>query len=544
MLQEKNTLTNEEWSLFEIINSPIDFVHFFIPKREQSPKTWIPEGEKFCLRLYQKPMLAYDFLLVDDTDLTEQENFNRRINLGDGIFIGGRIYGKTLVGIEFDALQDMISHDGEQHLIYAKDQKHMFPRMEFCARYVENHMFFKLFHLKGKTDTVKRSPSFTIELENGHTTVGVIEGQKNPGEAFQHFHPQRKSADEFQQITSLGYFRQVDSKSELGAVERVGGVPDGRRDTPMHEKINDPEVKRFRFRYSSMINPYWNKKREEEAIKKYNGRDTHAFKTNVLAEEGDVAFGAWDTEDINACIDTKRIPKIFEISQELFLSYKDNLGQMFVLERPLWAQEIIIASDIGIRPSEVIVMARKDKVWHLIYRVRLMGLIYSEQSLVFDYLASFFNASCIAFDATEGLGKSIALHLINEKEPSFLGKEYTKRVLMVGFNEKMSIGYLQDADGKFVMQNGEKVEVEEHVDEATWKFGLSLFRDKLINLPNDEDLRSQFAAELATQGNNKFVFESPIENHIISSFKVFFYAHYMKYGKKLPPQNNFLGMWV
>lgn len=543
MIQEKSNLTEEEWALFEIMHSPVDFVEFFVPKKEQSPKTWTPEGDKFKLRLYQTPMLAYDFLLVNDEKLTEDENFDGRINLGSGIFIGGRIYGKTLVGIEFDALQEMLVHDGEKHLIYAKDQKHLIPRMEFCAKYVEQHKFFKLYHLRGKTDTVKRSP-YIIELENGHTTEGVIEGQKSPGSAFQHFHPERKSADEFQMITSLGYAKQVDSKSELGCIERVGGVPDGRRDTPMHEKINDPDQKRFRFRYTSYINPYWNKKREEEAIKKYRGKETHEYKTNVMAEEGDVAFGAWDTTDIDACVNSKMIPKTFELSKEMYEAFKDNLHRAFILSKPEWAEEIIQAADVGIRPSEVGIFALRTGKWHLIYRIRLMGLIYEEQAIVHDYLATFFNSTCISLDASEGLGDSIAYHLINEKEIQFKGKEYSKRVLRGKFNSKMSVGFLKDADGNFIIENGERAEIIEHVDEATWKFGLSMFREKRLVLPNDEDLKAQFAAELAAKGQSKFVFSSPIPNHIVSMFKCFFLAEYERHGKKINLRNRFLGEWI
>ena len=345
-------------------------------------------------------------------------------------------------------------------------------------------------------------------------------------------------------ITSLGYSKQVDSKSELGCIECVGGVPDGRRDTPMHEKINDSELKRFRFRYPSMINPHWNKKREEEAVNKYRGRETHAFKTNVLADEGDVAFGAWDTEDINSCVDPKRIPKTFEVSKELYESCKDELGRMFVLVKPAWAEEIIQSSDVGIRPSEIGIWARKAQKWHLIFRVRLMGLVYSEQAIVHDYLATFFNSSCIALDATEGLGDSIAMHLINEKEPFFIGKEYGKRVFRAKFNEKISMGFLKDAEGKFVMQNNERVEIEEHTDEAAWKLGLSMFRDKLLDLPNDEDLRAQFSAELATKGQNKFIFDSPIPNHIVSMCKVFFLAEFVRHGKLLDDKKPFLGSWL
>ena len=67
MLEEKSQLNDEEWALYEILHSPVDFVSFLIPKREQSPKTWSHEGDKFNLRLHQKPMLSYDFLLIDDT---------------------------------------------------------------------------------------------------------------------------------------------------------------------------------------------------------------------------------------------------------------------------------------------------------------------------------------------------------------------------------------------------------------------------------------------------------------------------------------------
>ena len=190
------------------------------------------------------------------------------------------------------------------------------------------------------------------------------------------------------------------------------------------------------------------------------------------------------------------------------------------------------------------IFALKANKWHLLYRISLMGLVYSEQAIVQDYLATFFNASCIVLDCTEGLGDSIAYHLINEKEVQFKGKEYNKRVLRAKFNEKMSTGYLQDADGNFIIENGERVELREHVDEATWRFGLSMFREKRLVLPNDEDLRSQFAAELAAKGQNKFIFTSPIPNHIVSMFKCFFYAENQRFGKKIDPKSKFLGMWV
>jgi len=542
VIKEKKELSEQDLALFEIMHSTKDFAEFFIPHPPLKAHAW--DG-KNCLklRLYQIPLLSFEWNLVDDPRLSKKENFNNRKSLGDIVGRGGRVYGKSMIVLDIDNIQEAILHDGEEHLLIAFDEKHLDPRFEYLADAIQNHKFFNLYTLDSKKESINRSNKQVL-LKNGHITYGRIEGSKSPGDGWLGLHPQRKSIEEAQMISSVAFNKQVDTQSELGAVERLSGVPDGRRDTPFHEYIND-KSKRVIW-YSSNINPYWDDKRKKEAEIKYGGKNSHAYITNVLGEEGDIAFGAWDCDDIRNCM-TKGSVKHFEVNKNNYDRFLTLPVSILNLVPDESSEFIIQASDIGKTPSEGGVFSLQKGKWNLLYRITQRGLTHFQQAKVFHYIAHTMRSNIIALDTSEGLGESTADHMINEKETEFLNCDYPKRVMKCNFKTNIVTGYLKNEKGEIVYEDANPVEVKIHTDEFAWIRGMQLFKEQKFILQDDIDIISQFAAEIAVKGQGKTTFSSPIPNHLISMFKVFLLAEWSINKDGKPTQfnkNNFLGCWL
>jgi hypothetical protein len=345
-------------------------------------------------------------------------------------------------------------------------------------------------------------------------------------------------------ISSTAYNKQVDSQSELGAVIRESGVPDGRRDTPFHEHINDKSKNVIW--YTSEINPYWDDKRQREAELKYGGKATHAYVTNVLGEEGDIAFGAWDVDDIRSCMSKVNV-KHFEINKYNYDQFLVNPVSILNIIPDEATEFIIQASDIGKTPSECGIWSLRKGKWYLLYRITQRGLIHFQQAKVFHYIADIMGSNLLALDTSEGLGESIADHLINEKEPEFKNCNYAKRVQKCYFNTTVITGYKKNEQGEILYEDKKPVEIKTHADEYAWIRGMMLFKENKVILQDDIDLVSQFSAEMAVKGQNKTMFQSPIPNHIISMFKVFCLAEWglNKGGKPTKlSKSDFLGTWL
>lgn len=543
MIKEKRNLSEEDWALVDILYSPKDFCEFFVPEPPRKFYDW--DGSSHLkLRLYQLGLLSYEYNLVEDPELSKQEIFDDRKSLGNLVARGGRVYGKSMVVIDLDNLQDAVIHDGEEHLLIAYDDKHLSPRFEALADTIERHKFFSLFKAVSKKDSVNRSKKI-IELENGHTTYGRIEGQKAPGDGWLGLHPHRKTIEEAQMITTTAFKKQIDTKAEPGCVERLSGVPDGRRDTPFHDYINNKNKRRIW--YTSEVNPFWNEEKQKEKREEYEGINTHGYVTNVLGEEGDIAFGAWDVEDIKANMSSNHV-KRFETSANHYDMFLTNPKRVLNIVPDEQSDFIIIASDIGKSPSECGIFSYKRGKWFLIYRITLRGLVHFQQAKIFHYILATMGANYLALDTSEGLGESIADHLINEKEPEFKGYEYPKRLIKCNFKEHVITGYKKDEKGNIIFEDKKPIEIKAHADEYAWIRGMEFFKEQRFFLQDDTDLVSQFAAEEAVKGANKITFQSKIPNHIVSMFKVFLLAEWrlnkdIKKPTKLS-KSDFLGCWL
>jgi len=265
-----------------------------------------------------------------------------------------------------------------------------------------------------------------------------------------------------------------------------------------------------------------------------------------LGEEGDIAFGAWDVEDIRANM-TKASVKHFEITKtnyDRFLANPISVANMIPDDL---TEFVIQASDIGKSPSECGIFSLRKGKWHLLYRITTRGLVHFQQAKVFHNISEIMRSNIIALDTSEGLGESIADHMINEKEVEFKNREYAKRVVKCYFNTNIVTGWVKDEQGKILFEDKKPVEIKTHSDEHAWIRGMTFFKEKRFVLQDDFDIVSQFSAEMAVKGSKKTLFNSPVPNHIISMFKVFLLAEW-NLNKDVKPnkfqKSDFLGTWL
>ena len=54
--------------------------------------------------MVQIPLLSFEYLIDDDPNLTEKDNFSRKKNAGDIIVLGGRLFGKSWTVEKLDFL--------------------------------------------------------------------------------------------------------------------------------------------------------------------------------------------------------------------------------------------------------------------------------------------------------------------------------------------------------------------------------------------------------------------------------------------------------
>lgn len=138
------------------------------------------------IRLAQLTLLSYEYLISNDPQLTEKENFKLKENSGTVICFGGRKFGKTLFIEILDLLVSMILNDGENCGFSSYDAMHIRGILEKVIQVLENHDFFMMFEAR-----INRSPTYRLFLKNGYCCESVnmnLGGENSGGQFFQkHF---------------------------------------------------------------------------------------------------------------------------------------------------------------------------------------------------------------------------------------------------------------------------------------------------------------------------------------------------------------------
>lgn len=288
----KKTLSEEELEFCEAFFNPKEMLECLYPKGAM--QTWNEEGECLTVRNYQIPLLQYDNVLEDDDKLTEQENFQRRIDVGTLFAILGRKLGKSFISLQGNIVLKLIYYSGREMTMAAYDEKHLCKIMDKIRSFFSSHEFFRQYK-----KSIKGSPEYTLETLNGNTLYGVNETVKgkDPGANWWGHHTDINFQDEIQAESDAAYSKKIDAIGEMGCIEVLCGIPLVTKVSPLGKILKDRTKQKNILRFPQYISTFWNQKVREERERQYGGTNTVGYKVNVEAEliegaEGCIAEGS------------------------------------------------------------------------------------------------------------------------------------------------------------------------------------------------------------------------------------------------------------
>ena len=95
-------ISEEDLIVFEILHNPIAATEILFSDLGNLSEF---DEEKFsAVRKYQRNYLSWDMMLFDNKLLTEKEFFNLQKGMSDTYILGGRLTGKSIIGLIVDVV--------------------------------------------------------------------------------------------------------------------------------------------------------------------------------------------------------------------------------------------------------------------------------------------------------------------------------------------------------------------------------------------------------------------------------------------------------
>ena len=499
-------ITDEEIEYMECFYNPLCMAESVFSDYDNM-SIW-EEDKEAHVRFGQFPLLSYEYLIDYDPKLSSKQNFKLREGAGNLWCLGGRRFGKTLFVEIVDALISMLILSGEHVGFTSLDALHIRGVLEKLVEVLENHTLFKIFKPK-----INRSPNYRFYLRNGYVleSVNMNLQSKNPGAQFFQKHFSRLYIEEASFETETIYNKRLDSVSENGCVMRVAGMTNFTKYSPVGRTFYDLKLKTWICNLPQYVNPKWDDTEKAKAIKEHGGENSPSYRIFVKGEVVEEGVSVFDMDRVRKCYNDKHQVKVFEITKENFLNFKN----IIVVEKPKNAEVCYVCSDIGeSASSEIVIIFKVNNKYKYIYNIILYNLTDKEQFQIFSWLASILNANFIGLDTTDGTGRAIFRSLAE-----VLPKE---NLVWVAFNEKIVIDFEKDNSGNVIIKNGLPVEKHEFISEWSIKHLKDLLYGELMDLPLDYKLDIQLNSVIATQSGNRTIYSCVSqENHLFQAFQVF-----------------------
>jgi len=466
------------------------------------------------IRLYQLPMLSYEPAVDIQAmkkyhELTEIEAFELRKNVGEIYNLGGRLYGKTLITLKLDIVISALLQDGLKAIFYSvSDQKidGVFDKVERALKYHPIcHMFE--FVKKGK-------PSSFYSLKNNWelNSVNMALQGKDPGQQFYQYHVEKMWGDEVSFETEEVNNKRKDSVAEVGCIYRLAGMTNFTRHSPIGKIFYKDTNKNFILNYPRYVNPFWNEDKKRDAIEKYGDMETPNFKIFVEGEIIEDGQSVFDIERVKQCYKKKKSIKRFVLKKGQFA----NFDKLIVVERPINAERIFIAGDVGDGSggSDIIIVSEIGNKYKYLYNIVVYNWTQKEQEKLFKWLIEKTQANVVGIDCGEALGRGLA---------DSLEKTYTKEnIVRYAGNVKISVGFKTDENGKVIIKNGKPVVREETMKEWSIRRLMSLLYETRIEISYDTKFDSQINQVISTKSGTNTIYACVSEtgDHLFDAFRI------------------------
>lgn len=510
----QSQLTEREIERLGFYYDPTALTENLIPESFNSPQMW-PNCDTVETRPYQFAMQNYSYLIANDPELTQIENFKRKKLAGDLYSIGSRNTGKSFYLI-IDTILSIIHKCKEACVASVTAEKLKKVTNPIC-KFAEAHKFLKIFHLlqeNTRSKTVKRDP-LTINTEHGSTVLSVNEkvDTDNPGVQFHSKHYDIRWTEEFSYSTKKGQEKAEDAEMSYGHIERPSGIPDLSIDSPLGKLLNNKKLKNFIWRLPQYVRADWNSEIENRKIEKYGGKNSAGYLLNVEAKEIEGAFGFFDIARLKEQSFKKsgRV-KFFEIGKESFEGFENRIH----VERMAGSEQVYVCADIGTgsAPTEIIIVFFDGKKYKYAYNITLYRLLQEEQSEIFKWLYDLLEGAYIAIDATHDGGV-----IIDMLKKDGIDAEH---LLKVKFNENIDVDFERDNDNN-ALTDDYGVPIMKQANTESWSYSEleNIMYGGTMEIPSDPKFEEQFSNIICKRSKMRTLYDSKGPNHLVQAWQVF-----------------------
>lgn len=511
-----NKISEDELHIFETLTNPISCTEIMFS--DLSNLSEFSENQYAEVRKYQYPMLSFETMFFENPELSKKENFQIRKGFGDCLNFGGRLSGKSLIGIITDVPISTWHKVYKWGILSSCDAVKIRGVMETVISIFDNHPLFKLLNAKSKSH-----PAYLVNFSNGCKLESVnnnIAG-KDPGKNWFQKHCDKSWEEEGSFLTDSITNKKLMAKSEFGMVERLTGMTNFKKQSPIGRKFLDIKNENKIINLSSYANPNFSEEDEDLAIKEFGGKQSPGFRTQILGQIVDDGESVYDVERIRLCYKRDKegnpiLIKSFEINKNNFHRYKEIL----ILSRPNNAERVWVAIDKGegAAPTEIIVLFEIQGIHKYEINVTTFKLSPDEDNEIVDYVIDSLQANIVGIDVTSGGGKAMF---------SYLAKKYNKpneeHIVGVSFNEKIDIDFERDEKTNNIKYDakGKPIYKSEYiVDWAIQRIKHLFYNRKILSL-FDSKLDNQFDNEVVLRSGQRTVYGNKGADHLHQAFQVF-----------------------
>jgi len=430
----------------------------------------LSEKEQQLIRIFKNPILFGEFLHEIDsneedlrkevTDIEQNMEFTiyqKELLVDTNPYVSlraSRAVGKTfaivhmIIWILFNNL-----YPGEYIIYSVPNKAQLDPVWEMLKMFFRTNSLLKNFvnYRSGINNSEHR-----IETKAHATLMCRIAGQSGKGENVIGLHTPFFIVDE-SGYYPWGTWLELQATINYwmsGSKLIVSGVPTGIREENVNYHADKNDDTYSRYRINSYQNPRFDKEAEEDAIRRYGGKNTEEFAHFVLGQHGSPIYAVFDRRLMD--IQSYPVYKIALNGITFGENFNDYLQKVQILPAMPKNNGVIFGVDLGYtEPTAIFIMYLDDNMNFKFHsKIRLVKVPYPIQKRFIDALDTKYNPSLIGMDEGHA-GMSVIQDLLKGKQ--YQKKNYENYLIPIKFNSAIILGV--DEDGKEIKSRAKPLSV-------------------------------------------------------------------------------------
>jgi len=307
-------ITESELQIFETLCNPVSCVEVMFD--DLGSLTEFTPDKNAKVRLYQYQMLSYESLFFENPNLSNKENFKIKKGLGDCINFGGRLTGKSLIGVIVDAVISSWHKTYRWGAVSSCDAVKIRGIMESIITVFDNHPIFKNLNAKSKSH-----PAYLVTFATGAKLESVNNNMagKEPGKNWFQKHVDKSWEEEASFLNDSISSKKLMSQSEFGMVERLTGMANFKKQSPIGRKFFDLKNENIVINIPSYANETWDDEKDEAATKEFGGKQCFDVETEIFTQTGWKKYNEITKEDKVLSWDIQNNKQSYEKINNIFI---------------------------------------------------------------------------------------------------------------------------------------------------------------------------------------------------------------------------------